>query len=324
MKILIAEDDPVSRRLLQVKLGQWGHDVLLAGNGEEAWQLLQQPDAPQLAILDWMMPGMDGVQVCREVRKRADGQYTYLLLLTARGQKEDIVEGIEAGADDYLTKPFDLPELQARLRSGQRILDLQARLISALDALREQATLDSMTRLWNHSAILDILNCEMARARREGTALWVMLADLDHFKQINDTHGHVAGDSVLREVARRMKGAVRPYDQIGRYGGEEFLVVLPGCDRPDAVNVAERLRGRVGDQPLIVEGTSVSVTISLGLAYWDGTESGALIHAADVALYRAKNEGRNRVEVAGVVTSIARSLRDASAASDAPALAKNL
>src|SRR6266540_3454096 len=143
MKVLIAEDDPVSRRLLEVKLRRWGHEVIVVGDGSEAWRVLQQADAPQLAILDWMMPGMDGVQVCREVRSRAEGRYTYLLLLTARGQKEDIVQGIEAGADDYLTKPFDSTELQARLRAGERVLDLQARLLSALEALRDQATRDS-------------------------------------------------------------------------------------------------------------------------------------------------------------------------------------
>jgi diguanylate cyclase (GGDEF)-like protein len=324
MRILIADDDPVSRRLLQVKLGQWGHAVLVAGNGDEAWHILQQPEAPPLAILDWMMPGMDGVQVCREVRKRADGQYTYLLLLTARGQKEDVVEGIEAGADDYLTKPFDLPELQARLRAGQRIIDLQTRLVSALDELREQATHDSMTRLWNHSGILDILDCEIARARREATPLWVMLADLDHFKRVNDTYGHIAGDWVLCEVACRLKSAVRPYDQIGRYGGEEFMVVLPGCHRSDAVKVAERLRSSVGDEALTVDGIRVPVTISLGLAPWEGIGTGALIHAADIALYRAKQAGRNRVEIAEEGLSPTHALRATARGEAGPVLASTV
>jgi two-component system, cell cycle response regulator len=300
MRVLIAEDDPVSRRLLELKLQQWGHEVVATHDGDQAWQLLQQEGAPQLAILDWMMPGMDGIQVCREVRRRAEGQYTYLLLLTARGRKEDIVEGINAGADDYLTKPFHGHELQARLRAGQRVLDLQARLMAALDTLREQATHDAMTCLWNHSAILDILQREIARAERESGRLAVMLADLDYFKRINDTHGHMIGDAVLREAAQRMSASVRPFDHVGRYGGEEFMIVLPGCNEPNACRVAERLRQHVRGKPLTTDSMSIPVTISVGLVAWEGgrTDAGSLVHAADVALYRAKRGGRDRIEVA--------------------------
>ena len=297
MRILIAEDDPIMRRLLEVKLRKWGHEVILVSDGLEAWRVLQREDAPQLAILDWMMPGMEGVQLCREVRKRGDCPYTYVLLLTAKGQKEDIVEGIHAGADDYLTKPFDTHELRARLRAGERILDLQARLIAVMETLRERAARDSLTGCWNHSAILELLQTELARAHREGTSTGVILADLDHFKQINDTHGHMVGDEVLREVAQRIRMALRPYDQIGRYGGEEFLIVLPRCEALTTMTVAERLRASVASTALALGSSAPSLTLSLGLAVSARLAVvGSLVRAADRALYRAKDGGRNRWE----------------------------
>ncbi len=298
MKILIAEDDPVSRRLLEATLTKWGYEVTACADGNMAWQALQRSDAPTLAILDWMMPGMDGVQVCREVRKRANEPYTYLLLLTAKNQMSDIITGLEAGADDYIIKPFDANELRLRLRAGRRILDLQAALIAAREELREQATRDSLTRLWNRATILDILQREFERAKRMQASLSVVLADLDYFKRINDIHGHLAGDAVLREAARRMRTAIRPYDEIGRYGGEEFLLVLPDCDAANAVILGERLRLAVKEAMVLVEGT-FSVTLSLGVATCEGVaDLKTFIAIADAALYRAKDSGRDRVELA--------------------------
>ncbi|GIX49552.1 MAG: diguanylate cyclase response regulator [Candidatus Tectimicrobiota bacterium] len=299
MKVLIAEDDPVSRRLLEATLRRWGYEVIACADGTTAWQILQQADAPQLVILDWMMPGMDGIQVCRAVRTRAAEPYVYILLLTARSQKSDIITGLEAGADDYLTKPFDTNELRMRLRAGRRILDLQAELIFAREALREQAMRDSLTRLWNRAAILSMLRQELERARRTQAPLSVVLADLDHFKKINDTYGHLAGDMALREAARRMRAAVRPYDAIGRYGGEEFLLVLPGCDAAAALALAQRLREAIAAEPLLLTEGKLALTLSLGVASrHPQADDTALIAAADAALYRAKRHGRNRVEVA--------------------------
>src|SRR5579883_3074258 len=236
MRVLIADDSIVSRHLLDATLRKWGYEVVVACDGVEAWEILQSPDAPKLVILDWVMPGLTGPEVCRRVRERAKSpetkseSYTYILLLTSKSLKEDLIEGMESGADDYVTKPFDQHELKARLRAGTRIIDLEQQLVTAREELREQATRDFLTRIWNRSSILDILQRELARGGREHRPVGVILADLDHFKAVNDTYGHFAGDAVLLEFARRVQASMRQYDSIGRYGGEEFLIVLPGCD----------------------------------------------------------------------------------------------
>ncbi|MGA2435016.1 MAG: diguanylate cyclase [Bryobacteraceae bacterium] len=299
MRVLIADDDSVSRRLLANMLEKWNYDVLPASDGTQAWDLLRQEQAPRLAILDWMMPGMTGPAVCRELRRQRKEVYTYILLLTARNQKEDLIEGMEAGADDYITKPFDAQELKVRLRAGRRILDLQSELVSAREALREQATRDPLTCLWNRYSILDTLEKEVNRAGREGSTVAVVMADLDHFKEVNDTYGHLAGDAVLREAGRRMGSSVRSYDAVGRYGGEEFLIVLPEATTQSALHLAERLRAIVAAEPMNIAEGAVRASVSLGVT---ATQPGihaapeTLIRLADEALYRAKALGRNRVE----------------------------
>ncbi|MGA2326429.1 MAG: diguanylate cyclase [Bryobacteraceae bacterium] len=306
MQVLIADDENVSRRMLANMLEKWDYEVVSACDGAEAWRLLEQDNAPQLAILDWMMPGLTGPAVCAEVRRRSKEPYTYILLLTARTEKQDLVEGMEAGADDYLTKPFDAQELKVRLRAGRRILELQAQLLTAREALREQATRDPLTCLWNRYSILDILGRELNRAVREETALGVVMVDLDHFKKVNDTHGHLAGDAVLREAARRMHSSLRNYDAVGRYGGEEFLIVLPGSGESSAIQLAERLRETMCAENISFPEGSLRVSISLGVTGWSrGTHPTPemLIGAADEALYRAKSLGRNRVEWNGLAPS---------------------
>ncbi len=301
MRVLIAEDDAMSCRLLEHLLVKQGYQVVATRDGAAAWHALQQQDAPKLAILDWMMPEMDGPQICRLIRERAQQPYTYILLLTARAQKQDIIQGLEAGADDYLTKPFEAGELRARVRAGRRILELQEQLIAAREEYRFAASHDSLTGLWNRPAILDALRTELARARREQAPVAIALADLDHFKRINDHYGHAAGDQVLREAARRMRSALRLYDPVGRYGGEEFVIVLPGCDTGGALSQAERLRASIGADPMDTSEGRIPVTLSLGVAVGapaDGADAESLLRAADEALYRAKNAGRNRVELA--------------------------
>jgi two-component system cell cycle response regulator len=301
VKVLIADDDNINRAILERFLGKWGYEVVTARNGEEAWGLLQAQDAPRLVLLDWMMPGLDGAQICQQVRQRGGPVYTYILMLTAKFQKQDILEGLEAGADDYLTKPFASNELRARLRTGRRILELQEELVRSRERLQYQASHDAMTGIWNHGAILEILEAELARSRREKLSVGVLLVDLDHFKKVNDRYGHLAGDSVLREVVRRLKAHLRPYDSIGRYGGEEFLIVLPSSRQENAVNQAERLRGAISDTLIDVPEGCLAVTISLGVSVYCGDaslEMDCLLKATDIALYRAKQGGRNRIGAA--------------------------
>lgn len=299
-KILIAEDDPISRRLLEVFLNRWGYDVAVAASGTEALDLLDQIDAPRLAVLDWMMPGLEGVQVCRKIRERKDRPYVYILLLSARAQKEDLLLGLESGADDYLTKPFDAPELRARLHVGQRILQLQDGLMAAGAELLFRATHDSLTGISNRGVILDILRREHSRQVREGGSFGIVLLDVDHFKSVNDTYGHLCGDAVLQEVVRRVTSTVRAYDTVGRYGGEEFLIVAPSSGAEGILRLSERVRLAIEATPIKTDAGEISVTISLGLAV--SSEAAPLdpklmLSTADEALYRAKADGRNRSEM---------------------------
>ena len=302
-RVLIAEDDPIFRRVLQSWLQKWNYSVTALENGLDAWQLLQQDDCPPMAILDWVMPGLDGIDVCRRIRSHQQGAYKYLLLLTSKESKEDVVAGLEAGADDYLTKPFDVNELRARVRAGKRILELQGALVKAHTELQFEAAHDHLTGLWNRGAIMDLLQRETQRTVRIGEPLGVIMADLDHFKRINDSYGHPIGDAVLREVAHRLLASVRNYDYVGRYGGEEFLIVLTACAPSDLVATAERMRAFVSEKPVDTDVGPIPVTISIGLAaqHLSGLElpkGEELVRAADSALYTAKANGRNRVECA--------------------------
>lgn len=303
MKVLIAEDDPISRRMLQAFLGKWGYEVIVATEGEEAWGILQGNEPIELAVLDWMMPGKSGVDICRSVRERKGQRYIYILLLTAKGQKEDLVEGLDAGADDYITKPFDPYELRARLRAGRRIVDLQEQLIQAREALRDQANRDPLTSLWNHESILAILRKEVARASRGHDPFALAMIDVDRFKSINDTYGHPAGDAVLREISQRLRSTMRAYDSLGRYGGDEFLALFPGCDPAAATGFAESFRARIAHQAIETPEGIIPITLSLGVAAIEdlrNLKAETLVRIADAALYRAKIAGRNRVAMATV------------------------
>jgi diguanylate cyclase (GGDEF)-like protein len=297
MKILIADDDPIPTRLLEATLRRLGHEVQVTDNGVDALNALMTPGGPRLAILDWMMPGLDGLAVCRAARENVP-HYVYLILLTARSGRDAIAAGLGAEADDFLTKPLDVVELRARVRSGERVLQLQEKLLAAQDALRHQATHDHLTGIWNRGRILDHLRQQLDHARTTASRVTTAVADLDHFKQINDTYGHGAGDLVLRDAAMRLQGVLRHGDAAGRYGGEEFLLVLPGCDEAGARLIAERARA-VFERPFALDDhQSIRVTLSLGFASTPpgGADAALLIQAADRGLYRAKALGRNRVE----------------------------
>jgi diguanylate cyclase (GGDEF)-like protein len=299
MRALVADDDPMQRLYLTRCLSSWGYETLVAEDGEGAWEILQRDDAPQLVLLDWMMPGMDGIDLCRHIRSLKDRPYTYVVLLTARSNQQDLLNGLEAGADDYMTKPVNTPELQARLRSGQRIIDLQNKLHLAYEAQKYEATHDSLTSIWNRPAILDLFARECFKAEREKSVVGVLIADIDHFKLVNDQYGHVCGDIALREVASRMQASLRPYDFLGRYGGEEFLILVPGCDPSTVCEVAERIREGVSRQPIVARGNEIAVTLSIGASTTSPPDvilRDELLQRADEALYRAKQRGRNRVE----------------------------
>jgi diguanylate cyclase (GGDEF)-like protein len=244
------------------------------------------------------MPGVDGAEICHRIRARQKTPYQYVLLVTAKDDNADVVAGLDAGADDYLKKPFDRHELRARLTVGRRILALQDGLIRAREELRFQATHDVLTGIWNRRATLDLLQREIERAGRSQGATGLLMLDLDYFKQVNDTYGHLAGDAVLREVARRIMQVIRAYDFLGRYGGEEFLVVLPGCDRTHALQSAERIRSVVAGAPVLADQLEIPVTISIGVtAVTANASEKEVLAVADEALYQAKSSGRNRAAV---------------------------
>jgi diguanylate cyclase (GGDEF)-like protein len=294
MRVLIADDDALSRHLLATTLERLGYTLTIATDGAEALALCQAAGGPRLAILDWMMPGLDGLAVCRALRQHSEA-YVYVLLLTGRTGREDLLEAFDAEIDDFLTKPFDPDELRARLRAAERVLRLQEQLLQVHDALRHEATHDHLTGVWNRRSILERLRGEWSRARRTAAPLSVALCDLDCFKSINDTHGHAVGDVVLKESAWGMASALRDYDSIGRYGGEEFLVVLPGCDATDALTVAERVRRAVELRHAAGDCCRASVSVGVATVRSELDTVEALVQRADEALYRAKREGRNRV-----------------------------
>ena len=296
MRILIAEDDLTSRTVLMGVLKKEGHEVEATVNGAEAWRVLRQPGAPALAILDWTMPVMDGPEVVRRVRAIQTDLPPYILMLTTRGEKADIVAGLEAGANDYVAKPFDPGELHARIEVGRRMVEMQAAFVASRETLAHQASHDPLTGMLNRRAILEKLEEELARAGRHGDSLAVGMCDIDHFKRVNDTYGHQTGDDVLGGLARILNESLRPYDSAGRMGGEEFLVIAPMKASTDSVSVFGRLCTRVAESKMTTRSGELSVTVSIGVACAAaGGTVDEILEAADAALYRAKAEGRNRV-----------------------------
>jgi diguanylate cyclase (GGDEF)-like protein len=295
VKVLTAEDDRVSQLSLRRALEAWGYQVVPACNGAEAWRILQAPDAPFLAIINWVMPGMDGIDICRQLRANVDMPYRYIIMLSAKREKNDIVKAMQAGADDFVSKPFHLEELRVRLRAGQRILDLQ-------EKLRIKGSHDALTGLFNRRMILDALAREVARATRDTTPIAVMLVELDRFKDVNDRFGRQLGDEALREVASRIKAALRTVDIAGRYSGREFLIVLPRCDTEASHQVAERVRDAIAKDPILWSKQSIKVTSSIGVATACSghvLRPDVLIRNADAALDRAKDAHENRAAAAG-------------------------
>lgn len=295
LRVLVAEDEAVSRLLLTRTLESWGYRVSVARDGDEAWQILQSAESPLLAVLDWVMPGMEGIDICRRLKADPHRRHFYVIMITTNNATSDIVTALEAGADDFVAKPFDAEELRVRLRAGQRIVDLQRE-------LHRRASHDDLTGMFNRRMAVEMLEREHARAVREKGVFSVGLLDIDYFKRVNDSFGHHAGDDVLREIARRINASVRKIDTTGRYGGEEFLLVLPGCDAGPAAVIAERVRSMISATPMTAATHEIHVTASIGVATSTtppAADPQMLIAEADRALYRAKALGRNRVDAGG-------------------------
>ncbi len=298
MKALIVDDSPVYRKLIRDHLQEWGFVSAEAETGSQAWRLLQQPDSPNLVLLDWVLPDIDGIELCQRIRNSgASRPYVYVILLTGKDGRKNMLTAMQAGVDDYLVKPFDGSELRARLLVGKRILELQQELISARESMRHAATHDSLTGLMNRGEVMDFLTRELVRSKRDCKPVGIILADIDHFKSVNDSLGHLFGDEALKEIARRFRAKLREYDAVGRYGGEEFLLILPGCDSMTTIVRADELREYVASKPVVSSNTGRVLTVSMGVVTSEeGGTPEALLSRADCGLYQAKRSGRNRVE----------------------------
>ena len=298
MRVLVADDCPIMRMRLKKHLTEWGFQPVMVCDGKQALAALTSKFAPRLALLDWMMPIMDGPTVTEHLRKEEYGPYAYIVMLTAKNDADDLISAFDAGIDDFLTKPFNPEELHQRLRAGQRILHLHDQLNDSLEQLKYQATHDALTGLWNRRAILESLERELNRARRnpaspESTS--VALLDIDRFKLINDNLGHLTGDCVLKFVGDVIRKSLRSYDYVGRYGGEEFVIVLPTTAREQVEIIVERIRSNIENAPIDIGGAQIQVTASMGVATAKKeSEVEQLVKQADDAMYLAKSNGRNR------------------------------
>jgi two-component system cell cycle response regulator len=292
MNVLIVDDDAITRLALCTALEEWGYIPIVAENAENALQRLATETAPHLLIIDWSMPGMSGPELCKTIRQREDGQFFYILMLTGKEGNEAIIEAMEAGADDFLSKPFDHRVLKVRIAAGSRIVRLE-------QTLNQLASRDALTQCWNRRMIDELFSHSIAEATRKNTSFCLMVLDIDHFKKVNDTYGHSAGDVVLKHVVYILNINLREYDQVGRYGGEEFVILLPATDQNEAWGVAERIRSAIQFQPTIVsDEVQINLTVSIGIAELDchrDANQSTFFERADKALYTAKQTGRNRI-----------------------------
>jgi len=300
--ILIAEDNPVSRKLIEKALIKAGHKVVSVENGRKALELLNQNFFP-IVLTDWVMPEMNGIELCQAIRKTDTPGYVYIVLLTAKDLKDDIVTGLKAGADDYLTKPFNHAELIARLNTGKRILELERSLKEANEEITILSITDPLTGCYNRGYLNEHLPQEINRARRYGHPLSLILSDIDHFKKVNDTYGHIVGDHILKEFVKCFTEIIREnVDWVARYGGEEVLIILPETDVKHAILLAERLRNNLSQRVIKIQGKQINITASFGITGFDSTTPDEkispeyMINKADKFMYQAKKEGRNRVE----------------------------
>jgi diguanylate cyclase (GGDEF)-like protein len=297
--VLVADDSPVYRKLVEHALAEDSCSVSFASSGHQAIEILER-EHPDLVVTDWMMPDLTGIELCQRIRTNAESSYTYVIILTSNAEKENVVKGLSAGADDYLTKPFDRNELLARVHVGRRLIDLHRQIEAKNKLLEELALTDPLTGLPNRRAIEDWSARQLSGAARHGFPIWVVLMDLDHFKNVNDTYGHDAGDTVLKKFGEVLRANTRLSDISGRIGGEEFLLVLTHADQSSVAVVLGRIRQQLAAERFECNGSAINVTASFGVAGFSGKkapEFKQLLKQADAALYRAKDLGRDRVEL---------------------------
>lgn len=302
IKVLVADDERVSRTLLMRVVERWGYEAVEADSGIAAWELLNGDDPPRLAIIDWVMPGVDGVEICRRLRERADTPLIYTILLTAKTDESDLIYALEQGAHDFQTKPASPGELRARLLVGRRFVEADDRLNESLARVEQMAATDSLTGVANRRHFFQLAERELYRTQRTRAPVALMVIDIDNFKTINDSYGHAAGDAALCHLVAVCQLSLRRSDIIGRFGGDEFVILLPECDTPTALQTAERLRHSINATPVPDKGRSFQIEVTIGVATSMGgnyhTEDiEMLLRLADEALYEGKEAGRNRVAV---------------------------
>ena len=317
MKVLIADDCPSTLEVLRVSLAKWGYEPMVVSDGEQALRVLKSPAGPRLALLDWSMPKLEGIAVCRELRKRTENalNYTYIIVLTAKDGEENLVEALESGADDYLTKPVSTRELKLRVRAGERVIELQDRVVRMNRKLALVSTHDNLTNSLNRNAVMDRLKQEVERAARTKRHLSYLTIDIDQLEEVNDVYGFRVGDEILKQTAGRFRNAVRSYDIVGRIGGEEFAVVLPDTELEMGAGMAERLRCCIHNQPFLIDDELVSLTISIGVASTseEDFDRKRIVNGAEKALRQSKVDGGNRVLMweCGLIVDPLRSLHNA-------------
>lgn len=295
MKVLIAEGNADSCKALESDIKEWGYEVITANKGQDALELIKKGGI-RIAILDWKMPEINGMELCRNIRKEIQerrSENIYVILLLGNDREDDIINGISAGADDYIVKPINFLELKILIQNGDRIIKLE-------DSCIKLASFDPLTKLWNRNKIFQILDEELNRGWRENTHTGVVMIDIDYFKKINDSYGHLSGDTVLAEVASRIRKGLRPYDKAGRYGGDEMCVVLPKCNLSIVKLITERIRLSVCGKNIKTDAGLLNVTISIGGTISDNSShssGNSFIKTSDEALYIAKEKGRNRTVI---------------------------
>ncbi len=308
MRVLIVESNPELSKSLYEALDGWGYQVTASDDPANAFGTIQRESPPSMVLIGSLADSTSVKQLCRSIREFGEKPYIYILLLAEKGKGEYILEFLEAGADDYLTRPYDELELKARLRAGKRILDLREELRRAQATIGYQAYHDPLTGLWNRGAIIDALQRELARVRREKAPVGLLMVSIDGLKDINDKYGHMAGDAAIRATARELRASLRPYDAIGRYGGEAFVIIVTGCDSRSSMKQAERffetLKGRsvdISQWGKFVSGKDAALPILYSIGVISGTgehDSETLLKSLESALRKARGEGGNRIESA--------------------------